>query len=68
MRYFLRRIGFLLFTAWAALTINFILPHMMPGNPAQVMLAKFQGRLSPQALDALTKAFGLNTDKSLFVQ
>ena len=68
MRYLLRRIGFLLFTGWAALSINFIVPHLMPGNPAQVMLAKFQGRLSPQALGALTEAFGLNTDKSLFVQ
>jgi len=68
MRYLLRRIGFLLFTGWAALSINFIVPHLMPGNPAQVMLAKFQGRLSPQALAALTEAFGLNTDKSLFVQ
>lgn len=68
MRYVLRRAGFLLFTGWAALTINFILPHLMPGDPAQVMIAKFQGRLSPQALDALSEAFGLNTKKSLLVQ
>lgn len=68
MRYLLRRIGFLLFTGWAALTMNFLLPLMMPGDPAQVMLAKFEGRLSPQALGALTEAFGLNTDKSLLVR
>lgn len=65
MRYLLRKLMFLLLTAWAALTINFFLPHMMPGDPVQVMIAKFQGRLSPQAIDALTKAFGLNTGQSL---
>lgn len=68
MRYLLRRAAFLLFTGWAALSINFVLPHLMPGNPAQVMLAKFQGRLSPQALDALSAAFGLNTNRSLLAQ
>ena len=57
MRYLLRRIGFLLFTGWAALSINFIVPHLMPGNPAQVMLAKFQGRLSPPSSGCLTEAF-----------
>ncbi len=68
MRYLLRRLGFLLFTGWAALSINFILPHLMPGDPAQVMIAKFQGRLNPEALKALSDAFGLTADKSLFVK
>ncbi len=68
MRYLLRRIGFLLFTGWAALSINFVLPHLMPGDPAMVMIAKFQGRLSPQALDALREAFGLNADKSFLLK
>lgn len=68
MRYLLRRAGFLLFTGWAALTVNFILPRLMPGNPAQVMIAKFQGKLSPQALDALSAAFGLSAQKSLLLQ
>ncbi|WP_324717416.1 ABC transporter permease [Carboxydochorda subterranea] len=68
MRYLLRRLGFLAFTAWAALTINFVLPRMMPGNPAQVMIAKFQGRLSPRALEALELAFGLNVRQSLVAQ
>ena len=32
------------------------------------MLARYQGRLSPQAAGALREAFGLNTDKSWLAQ
>jgi len=68
MRFLLRRIGIFLFTGWAALSINFILPHLMPGDPVKVMIAKFQGRLGPQAMQALNQAFGINTDKSLLIK
>ena len=27
----------------AALTVNFFIPRLMPGNPAEAMMAKFQG-------------------------
>jgi peptide/nickel transport system permease protein len=65
MRFALRRLGFFALTLWAALTLNFFLPRMMPGNPALAMMAKFRGPVSPQALKALTVAFGLNTHQSL---
>ena len=68
MRYVLRRLGFFLFTLWAALTLNFLLPRLMPGNPALAMLAKFHGSLTPQSLNALEILFGVNTHKSLPVQ
>ena len=68
MRYLLRRLGLLLVTGWAALTLNYVLPQLVPGDPVSVMLARYQGRLSPQAADALREAFGLNTDKSWFAQ
>ncbi|HSZ28205.1 MAG TPA: ABC transporter permease, partial [Pseudonocardiaceae bacterium] len=68
MRYVLRRLGFFLFTLWAALTLNFLLPRLMPGNPALAMLAKFHGNLTPQSLNALEILFGVNTHKSLPVQ
>ncbi len=68
MSYLIRRLLLLLLTGWAALTINFVLPRLMPGNPAQVMLARFQGRLSPQALAALTVQFGIHTHQSLVSQ
>jgi peptide/nickel transport system permease protein len=68
VRYLLYRILLLLLTAWVALTFNFILPHMMPGNPAEVMVAKFQGRLEPQAIKALSLAFGVGVNESIFQQ
>ena len=33
MKQIIRKILFYLFTAWAALTINFIVPRLMPGDP-----------------------------------
>jgi peptide/nickel transport system permease protein len=68
MRFILRRAGFFLVTLWAAVTLNFFLPRMMPGNPALAMVAKFHGRLSGQALTSLENLFGVNTHTSLFVQ
>ena len=68
MRYIVKRVIFFLITAWAALTINFILPRLMPGNPAEVMIAKFRGRLNPQAISALEIAFGLNVHQNIFIQ
>ncbi len=68
MRYISKRIIFFLITAWTALTMNFILPRLMPGNPAEVMIAKFQGRLNPQAIKALEIAFGINVHQSILIQ
>jgi peptide/nickel transport system permease protein len=68
MRFAVRRLGFFLLTLWAAVTLNFILPRMMPGNPAVAMIAKFKGGVSPQALKALEEQFGVFTHQSLVSQ
>ncbi len=68
MAYLGRRLGFFLVTLWAALTINFFLPRLMPGNPAQAMMSRFKGDVNPQAIKALEIAFGVNTHDSLPVQ
>jgi peptide/nickel transport system permease protein len=68
MRFILRRGGFFLLTLWAAVTLNFFLPRLMPGNPAIAMMAKFHGRVSGQGLIALENIFGVNTHASLLVQ
>ena len=60
MPYLLRKVAILLFTLWVAATLNFILPRLVPGDPVSVMLAKYQGRLDPSAVDALKIAYGLN--------
>ncbi|HSZ42869.1 MAG TPA: ABC transporter permease [Trebonia sp.] len=68
MRYVLRRAGFFLLTLWAAVTLNFFLPRLMPGNPAVAMMAKFHGKINGQALTALETLFGVNTKESLPAQ
>jgi peptide/nickel transport system permease protein len=68
MRFILRRGGFFLLTLWAAVTLNFFLPRMMPGNPAIAMMARFHGRVTGQGLVALENIFGVNTNASLPVQ
>ncbi|QDP97145.1 ABC transporter permease [Microlunatus elymi] len=68
MRFIVRRLGFFLITLWVALTLNFFIPRLMPGNPAQAMMARYKGRINPDALKALEVAFGLDTQKPLLVQ
>ena len=68
MRFALRRAGFYLVTAWAAVTVNFFLPRLMPGNPAAAALSGELNTLPPQALKAEEAAFGLHTKTTLVVQ
>ncbi|MGZ6389913.1 MAG: ABC transporter permease [Ktedonobacterales bacterium] len=62
MRYFLRRLGFYLAAFWAAVTMNFLLPRLMPGDPIDAIIARNQGRLPPSAIDALRAQLGLSHD------
>ena len=69
MRYVLRRLGFFVLTLWVALTLNFLLPRLMPGNPALAMLGKFHDlNATPQTLHALEILFGVNSQQSLLAQ
>ncbi|MCL6626346.1 MAG: ABC transporter permease [Alicyclobacillus shizuokensis] len=67
MRYVINRLVFFVISVWAAVTINFILPRLMPGDPAEAMFAKFQGHLTPYALHALELQFGFS-NKPLILQ
>jgi peptide/nickel transport system permease protein len=58
MRFVLRRLGFFVLTLWAALTLNFFLPRLMPGNPALAAIGNSRGAVSPQALKVLEAQFG----------
>jgi peptide/nickel transport system permease protein len=68
VRFLLRRFGFFALTLWVALTINFFIPRLMPGNPAESLIGRFHGRVSGQALQALEDAFGVNNHQSLLSQ
>ncbi|HEV2362336.1 MAG TPA: ABC transporter permease, partial [Acidimicrobiales bacterium] len=67
MRFVIRRLGFFLLTLWAAVTINFVVPRLMPGNPALAMMAQYHGRVSGQALKALEVAFGVDSHQNVFI-
>jgi peptide/nickel transport system permease protein len=68
VRFALRRAGFFLLTLWVAVTLNFLLPRLMPGDPALAMISRFHGQLGPGTLKALDILFGLNTHQSLPAQ
>jgi peptide/nickel transport system permease protein len=66
MRYLARRAALFLVTLWAALTVNFVIPRVMPGNEAQAVLATFRN-VNPAALHALEIEFGVNVRQNVVV-
>jgi len=67
LRFVLRRLGFFAVTLWAAVSLNFLIPRLMPGDPAQVLVAQHP-HLNPQALHALLTLLGGNTHQGLLGQ
>ena len=65
LTYITRRLGFYLIAAFAALTLNFIIPRLMPGDPASIIFARFKGKLNPEAINAMRQSFGLTNDPIL---
>lgn len=68
MRFLLRRLGFFVLTLWAALTINFAIPHLLPGSPVTAMMARYHGHLRGDSLKAVEAALGVDTHQSLLSQ
>ena len=59
-RYLLRRFGFYVLAALFAITINFVVVRLMPGDPATALLGRLKGELDPESIAALREAFGLS--------
>ena len=57
MSFILRRLAFYAVAAWVAITLNFFIPRMVPGNPVQTILSKYPD-LTPQAYKALSQMIG----------
>lgn len=69
MRVISRRIGFYIITAIAAITVDFFIPRVMPGNPVDAVLAKMQGQVvTPATVHALELEFGSNTREGIWGQ
>ena len=65
MRYLIRKLGFYLVALWGAITLNFFLPRLIPGNPVEVLLTRMSQAGSPppgeyQTLSALLGLGGGN--------
>ena len=67
MRFILRRLGFYLIAFWASITLNFLLPRFMPGDPVSRMFARTQGKMQPEQLEALRKLLGVD-DRPIWEQ
>jgi peptide/nickel transport system permease protein len=67
MRFVVRRLGFFLVTLWAAVSLNFLIPRLMPGNPVLALEAQHP-HLGPQAIHSLTVLLGGSYQESLIVQ
>ncbi len=73
MRFYLRRVAFYIVTFWAAISLNFLLPRMMPGDPAAIMIGKLRrasgGRqLSDETIKGIYALLGADKSTSLWDQ
>jgi len=60
VKYVLRRLGFYLIAFWAALTLDFVLPRLLPGDPAAAILGPIGSRMTEAQINALRQALGLS--------
>src|SRR5436305_11272101 len=69
MRYLLRRVSFYLIALLAAVTFNFIIPRLMPGDPAEAYIAKLQAQQVTRAqIEAIRALFGVNPNVPIWRQ
>ena len=61
VRFVARKLGFYLVAAWVAITLNFFLPRLVPGNPIQIILEHMahNGMPPPNEAAILAKILGL---------
>jgi len=58
LRYLGRKIVWLVVTLYFVVTFNFVLFHLLPGNPVRLLARS--GHLTPQAVAEITRVYGLN--------
>ncbi|HSZ30533.1 MAG TPA: ABC transporter permease, partial [Pseudonocardiaceae bacterium] len=69
MRTIARRLAFYAVTAIVAVSLDFLIPRLIPGNPVSAILAHMQGvTLSRATINGLELQFGVGTKASLWSQ
>jgi ABC-type dipeptide/oligopeptide/nickel transport systems, permease components len=66
MIFLARRLVFYFAAFFLAITFNFLIPRLMPGDPSDRIIASFQGRLNEAQVAAIRQSYGL--DGSLWEQ
>jgi peptide/nickel transport system permease protein len=65
MRLIARRIVLYALTALVAITVNFFIPRLMPGNPVEAAIGHMQSRVTASTIRALDLQYGVNTKLGL---
>jgi len=70
VRHVIRRILFYLCAVWVAITLDFFIPRLAPGEPVAALVGKMstKGYVTPAMQQSLSAMFGLNTHDPLWVQ
>jgi peptide/nickel transport system permease protein len=66
----IRRLGVYLLAAWVALTVSFLLPRVVPGNPVAGAIARASqsGNCNSQCVEAIKAQLGYNVHTSIWDQ
>ncbi len=70
MKFMLKRLGFYAVAFWGAITLNFFLPRLMPGNPVQMYLSELAqsgSKIDPAVIASIEKMFGYSSSEPLIV-
>lgn len=67
MRILARRIFFYVLAAVVAITVDFFIPHLVPGDPVKAFFAR-NPNLQPRAMASLYAQYGINTKQGLWGQ
>ncbi len=70
MRHLLRRFIFYVCAVWVAITLDFFIPRLAPGDPVAAIVGKMstKGYVTPAMQQTLAAMFGLNTHDPLWLQ
>lgn len=63
----MRRLAFFALALWVSVTINFLIPRLMPGDPAATVFARRSAQLGhdPSQVEVIRRALGLSEDPLL---
>jgi len=70
VRHVIRRVLFYVCAVWVAITLDFFIPRLAPGDPVAALVGKMstKGYVTPQMQQTLSAMFGLNTHDPLWLQ